>query len=278
MKVAIYTKNNTNEHNSGRIALIEALQRNGIEVLDNWNAETSIDIMISIGGDGTLLSAVHQIGSRSIPVVGINFGHLGFLTTAGRDDIDKLALCLKEHRYTIERRTMLEVSIENGQLPSVDLDGRRVEEGAGTFFALNEVYLHRLDKSPLLHTQVQVDGDMVATYAADGLIIATPTGSTAYSLSCGGPILAPESGCLVVTPIAAHTLTQRPVILSDNVHLRLRDEDPNVKYTLGVDSFICTLTGSSIVDIRKADYQTHLVRIEHQNFFSAIRDKLMWGM
>lgn len=278
MKVAIYTKNNTNEHNSGRIALIEALQRNGIEVLDNWNAETSIDIMISIGGDGTLLSAVHQIGSRSIPVVGINFGHLGFLTTAGRDDIDKLALCLKEHRYTIERRTMLEVSIENGQLPSVDLDGRRVEEGAGTFFALNEVYLHRLDKSPLLHTQVQVDGDMVATYAADGLIIATPTGSTAYSLSCGGPILAPESGCLVVTPIAAHTLTQRPVILSDNVHLRLRDEDPNVKYTLGVDSFVCTLTGSSIVDIRKADYQTHLVRIEHQNFFSAIRDKLMWGM
>ena len=277
MKVAIYTKNNTNEHNSGRIALIEALQRNGIEVLDNWNAETSIDIMISIGGDGTLLSAVHQIGSRSIPVVGINFGHLGFLTTAGRDDIDKLALCLKEHRYTIERRTMLEVSIENGQLPSVDLDGRRVEEGAGTFFALNEVYLHRLDKSPLLHTQVQVDGDMVATYAADGLIIATPTGSTAYSLSCGGPILAPESGCLVVTPIAAHTLTQRPVILSDNVHLRLRDEDPNVKYTLGVDSFVCTLTGSSIVDIRKADYQTHLVRIEHQNFFSAIRDKLMWG-
>lgn len=278
MKVAIYTKNNTNEHNSGRIALIEALQRNGIEVLDNWNAETSIDIMISIGGDGTLLSAVHQIGSHSIPVVGINFGHLGFLTTAGRDDIDKLALCLKEHRYTIERRTMLEVSIENGQLPSVDLDGRRVEEGAGTFFALNEVYLHRLDKSPLLHTQVQVDGDMVATYAADGLIIATPTGSTAYSLSCGGPILAPESGCLVVTPIAAHTLTQRPVILSDNVHLRLRDEDPNVKYTLGVDSFVCTLTGSSIVDIRKADYQTHLVRIEHQNFFSAIRDKLMWGM
>lgn len=278
MKVAIYTKNNTNEHNSGRIALIEALQRNGIEVLDNWNAETSIDIMISIGGDGTLLSAVHQIGSRSIPVVGINFGHLGFLTTAGRDDIDKLAFCLKEHRYTIERRTMLEVSIENGQLPSVDLDGRRVEEGAGTFFALNEVYLHRLDKSPLLHTQVQVDGDMVATYAADGLIIATPTGSTAYSLSCGGPILAPESGCLVVTPIAAHTLTQRPVILSDNVHLRLRDEDPNVKYTLGVDSFVCTLTGSSIVDIRKADYQTHLVRIEHQNFFSAIRDKLMWGM
>ena len=278
MKVAIYTKNNTNEHNSGRIALIEALQRNGIEVLDNWNAKTSIDIMISIGGDGTLLSAVHQIGSRSIPVVGINFGHLGFLTTAGRDDIDKLALCLKEHRYTIERRTMLEVSIENGQLPSVDLDGRRVEEGAGTFFALNEVYLHRLDKSPLLHTQVQVDGDMVATYAADGLIIATPTGSTAYSLSCGGPILAPESGCLVVTPIAAHTLTQRPVILSDNVHLRLRDEDPNVKYTLGDDSFVCTLTGSSIVDIRKADYQTHLVRIEHQNFFSAIRDKLMWGM
>lgn len=267
MRVAIYTKNDTQEHNSGRHALVKALNRNGIEVVDRWNADIDIDMMISIGGDGTLLSAVHQIGRLSIPVVGINFGHLGFLTTAGRDDIDKLALCLKERRYTIEKRTMLEVTVENGGV-----------QDNSTLFALNEVYLHRSDTSPLLHTQVQVDGDMVATYAADGLIVATPTGSTAYSLSCGGPILAPESGCLVVTPIAAHTLTQRPVILSDDVRLRLRDEDPAVRYTLGVDSFVSKVTGDSIIDIRKADYQTQLVRIEHQNFFSAIREKLMWGM
>ena len=130
-------------------------------------------MMISIGGDGTLLSAVHKIGDSGIPVVGINFGHLGFLTTAGRDDIGKLALCLKEERYSIESRTMLQVT----------LDAESDEMTRRMLYALNEVYLHRRELQPLLHTQVQVDGDMVATYAADGIIVATPTGSTAYSLS-----------------------------------------------------------------------------------------------
>ncbi|MBO4307368.1 MAG: NAD(+)/NADH kinase [Bacteroidales bacterium] len=265
MKVAIHIKNNTEEHLNGRKALEKALSQRGIEVINNWDASQHVDIMISIGGDGTLLNAVHQIGRCGIPVVGINFGHLGFLTTAGREDIDKLADCLKEGRYTIEPRTMLYVTVyADGKIQQLS--------------ALNEVYLHRLDTSPLLHTQVEVDNDMVATYVADGIIVATPTGSTAYSLSCGGPILAPGSGSLVLTPIAAHTLTQRPVILSDEVHLRLRDEETDVRYTLGVDSYVCTLSGDSIIEIQKADYCTRLVRIEHQNFFSAIREKLMWGM
>lgn len=268
MKVSIHIKNDTEQHNEGRKALVDELHRVGIEVIEHWTPDQSIDMMISIGGDGTLLSAVHKIGDSGIPVVGINFGHLGFLTTAGRDDIGKLAMCLKEKRYSIESRTMLQVT----------LDAESDESTRRMLYALNEVYLHRRELQPLLHTQVQVDGDMVATYAADGIIVATPTGSTAYSLSCGGPILAPGSGSLVVTPIAAHTLTQRPIILSDDVQLRLRDEEPEVKYTLGVDSFVCTMLGGSVVEIRKADFKTHLVRIEHQNFFSALRDKLMWGV
>lgn len=276
MKVAIHTKNKTDEHIRGQKSLEESFRRHGIDVVSNWNPSTSIDMMVSIGGDGTLLSAVHLIGGAAIPVVGINFGHLGFLTTAGRDDIDKLALCLNEGRYSIEHRTMLEVDVEVGT--RLDTHGSEVAPEFRNLFALNEVYLHRLDKFPLLHTEVQVDGEQVATYAADGLIIATPTGSTAYSLSCGGPILAPGSGSIVLTPIAAHTLTQRPVILSDGVRLRLRDEEADVCYTLGVDSFVGTLAPDSVIDIRKASFQTHLVRIEHQNFFSAIRDKLMWGL
>ena len=272
MKVSIHTKNKNQEQAQGRQTLEEALRHRGIEVVDNWTPDKPIDIMISIGGDGTMLSAVHTIGRAGVPVVGINFGHLGFLTTAGRDDIDKLADCLCEGRYTIESRTMLEVRLYG---PVDGLSPQVVEQ---PIYALNEVYLHRHDKRPLLHTHVQVDGDMVATYAADGLIVATPTGSTAYSLSCGGPILAPGSGSLVITPIAAHTLTQRPVILSDDVCLRLQDEDPSVSFTLGIDSMLCTISGQTMVDIRKADYRTQLVRIEHQNFFSAIRDKLMWGM
>jgi NAD+ kinase len=265
MRVALFTKNDTKEHQAGREALIAALQQRHIEVVEPWNPSIGIDMMISIGGDGTLLSAVHQIGDCGIPVVGINFGHLGFLTTAGRDDIDKLADCLRDGRYSIEPRTMLEVQVHVGG------ECRQLS-------ALNEVYLHRCDDAPLLHTQVEVDDDKVATYAGDGLIVATPTGSTAYSLSCGGPILAPGSGCLVLTPIAAHTLTQRPVIVSDNVRLRLRDEEPGIRFTLGVDSYVCVLDGTSVVEVCKAPYSIQLVRIEHQNFFSAIRDKLMWGM
>lgn len=250
----------------GHNALVKELEKAGIDVVEQWRLGQPIDMMVSIGGDGTLLSAVHKIAGSGIPVVGINFGHLGFLTTAGRDDIQKLASCLKEGRYSIESRTMLDVRCMIGSGEQRHL------------FALNEVYLHRCELQPLLHTQVQVDGDMVATYAADGLIVATPTGSTAYSLSCGGPILAPGSGSLVITPIAAHTLTQRPIILSDDVCLRLRDEEDDVTYTLGVDSFVCTMSGSSVIEIRKADFTTQLVRIGHQNFFSALRDKLMWGV
>ena len=265
MRVAIHTKNKTEEHVAGRKELVAALLKRGIEIVDNWDGQQPIDIMISIGGDGTLLSAVHQIGRSGVPVVGINFGHLGFLTTAGRDDIEKLVDCLCEGRYTIETRTMLEVAIHSG-------DGERHMN------ALNEVYLHRCDNSPLTHTRVEVDGEMAAVYAADGIIVATPTGSTAYSLSCGGPILSPGSGSIVLTPIAAHTLTQRPVILSDTVHLRLCNEESDISYTLGVDSWVFTMQGDSVIEISKADYQTKLIRIEHQNFFSAIREKLMWGM
>lgn len=271
MRTAIHTRHQTPEHLTGKELLVKALQTRGIEVVDDWQNEP-IDILISIGGDGTLLNAVHLIGQRGIPVVGINFGHLGFLTTAGRDDIDKLADCLHDKRYTIEQRTMLEVTARLGQ-PHAGDDGSAMH-----LSALNEVYLHRTDTSPLLHTQVEVNGDAVATYAADGLIVATPTGSTAYSLSCGGPILAPGSGGLVLTPIAAHTLTQRPVVLSDSAHITLRVVDSGVSFTLGVDSSTFTLTGGCEIGIAKAAYQTQLVRIEHQNFFSAIREKLMWGM
>lgn len=285
MRVAIHTKNFSPEHASGRQLLVEALQQRGIEVLAQWAADQPIDMLVSIGGDGTLLNAVHLIGRKGIPVVGINFGHLGFLTTAGRDDIEKLADCLREGRYSIEQRTMLEVVIQGLHDGEADgyLDGRTEEATQGTLqqqtlYALNEVYLHRLAQSPLLHTQVEADGEQLATYAADGLIVATPTGSTAYSLSCGGPILAPGSGSLVITPIAAHTLTQRPIILADSVRLRLRDVEPEARFTLGADSYVCQLGGDALITVCKADYTTQLVRIGKQNFFSAIREKLMWGM
>lgn len=260
MRVAIYTRTPNNEQNEGRQALETALRSRGIDIEPDWNPETHIDLMLSIGGDGTLLSAVHRIGRCGVPVMGVNFGHLGFLTTAGRDDINLLADSLIEGRYSIEKRSLLQVTTDDTVL-----------------YALNEVYLNRGDQGPLLHTQVEVDGFMVATYVADGLIVATPTGSTAYSLSCGGPILAPGSGSLVITPIAAHTLTLRPLVVSDNSSIRLSNTDDRMVCTLGVDSYVTTLRGHSTVLIGKADYCVSLVRLDQQNFYTAIRNKLMWG-
>ena len=181
--------------------------------------------------------------------------HLGFLTTAGKDNLAALVDELLEGRFSIEERTLLNLN-----------DGS---------YALNEVFFHRREEATLLRTRVMVDDDFVATYAGDGVIIATPTGSTAYSLSCGGPILTPTSRCFVITPISAHTLTLRPIIVPDTAHIRLTIEGE--QFTLGVDSRRSTCSGNATVDICRAPFTVRLIRLNTQNFFSAIRDKLMWG-
>lgn len=286
MKIAIYVRQKSGENLEGRRALESALRSRGMDVAEGWEGgegacqREGVDVVVSIGGDGTLLDAVHKLGGSGTAVLGVNFGHLGFLTTAGRCDLERLADCLRDGDFSIEKRGMLDVTVEGA-------DGFRCR-------ALNEVYLHRDEKGRMLRTRAEVDGIGVATFVADGLIVATPTGSTAYSLSCGGPILTPDSGCVVVTPIAAHSLTQRPIVLNDSVVLRLWDEEGKVAtesrreglpegtekrgMILGVDSETYALRRDSVIEIRRADYELPLIRIGKQNFFSAIRDKLMWGM
>ena len=207
------------------------------------------------------------------PILGINFGHLGFLTTAGKENLATLVSDLLEGHFTLERRTLLAI--------------RGTESGVSTLnYALNEVFLHRPEDSSMLRTEVYVDDLYVATYAGDGVIVASPTGSTAYSLSCGGPILTPDCGCFVITPIGAHTLTLRPIIVPDSSSLRLvtvpsthhvntpKADEP---FTLGLDSRRVTLYGSATLELQRAPFAIHLIRMNTQNFFSAIRDKLMWG-
>ena len=222
------------------------------------------DFLFSIGGDGTLLSSVQLVNAANPtvfpPVLGINFGHLGFLTTVGRDNLDGLVDDLLSGHYTVENRTLLEIS---GQWPVT------------TSLALNEVFVHRGEAMSLLHTEVFVDNEYVATYAGDGVIVATPTGSTAYSLSCGGPILTPTSGCFLITPIAAHTLTLRPIIVPDTAHITLRTGKQQM--TLGIDSRRTTVAGGTELHLQRAPFTIRLIRTGAQNFFSAIRDKLMWG-
>ena len=260
MEIALYVRHIEDEAKPYLATPTETLHRSGIATrqVSDGDSVDGCDFLFSIGGDGTLLSSVQFVHSSDPaafpPILGINFGHLGFLTAAGKESVGTLVDDLLQGHYTLETRTLLEV---NGG------------------YALNEVFLHRSDASSLLRTEVTVDGDYVATYAGDGVIVATPTGSTAYSLSCGGPILTPDSRCLVITPVCAHTLTLRPIIVPDSATVVMRVEGAN--YTLGIDSSRTTLHGSTQLTLRRAPFTINLVRTGSQSFFSAIRDKLSWG-
>ena len=266
MKVALYVRHLDPSLRQQLLALIDRLHAGGVEtdeISETLPRGIHYDFLFSIGGDGTLLSSVHLIAGRDIPVLGINFGHLGFLTTAGRDDIDTLVADILEGRYTLEPRTLLQIS---------------AAPIASPLTALNEVCLHRLDDAPLLRTDLYVDNDFVATYAADGLIFATPTGSTAYSLSCGGPILTPNSGCFVITPIAAHNLTLRPIIVPDKACLRLATHpQQNQLFNLSADSHRLHLASGTEVHLSRAPFTVRLVRLHRQTFFTAIHQKLGWN-
>lgn len=267
MRIAIYLRHLDAADRPALDSLVDSFRTRGISVTtlsDGDNAADS-DFLLSVGGDGTLLSCVQFVRSESPesfpPILGINFGHLGFLTTVGRQGLDALADDLAGGRYTLEERSLLAVTGSGEPL-------------AGTSYSLNEVFLHRREEASLLRTEVYVDGQYVATYAGDGVIVATPTGSTAYSLSCGGPILTPDSRCLLVTPISAHTLTLRPVVVPDTAKIRLHVCDD---CHLGIDSRRTVLGGGTDLALARAPFTIRLVRMGHQNFFSAIRDKLMWG-
>ena len=259
MKIALYYRHIDTADQAAFDELTTTLRDKGIATVTVHDGDTldACDYLFSIGGDGTLLSSVQFVRSSHPgtfpPVLGINFGHLGFLTTVGRENLHSMVDELLEGRFSLEERTLLEV---NGQ------------------WSLNEVFVHRTEEASLLRTQVYVDGQYVATYAGDGVIVATPTGSTAYSLSCGGPILTPDSRCLVITPISAHTLTLRPIIVPDSAAIRLHLCD---ECFLGIDSRRSTLGPDCDLTLRRAPFTIRLIRMNTQNFFSAIRDKLMWG-
>lgn len=248
--------------------LLAALQahRVDISVMEGSYVDPQVEFVISVGGDGTLLSAVHTIGSSGIPVVGLNFGHLGFLTTAGCEHLTEFVDAVVSGDYAIEERTLLDVLCQPA-------DGSPVHNT----YALNEVYVHRTEHPSLLTTALYVDDEFVANYVSDGLIVATPTGSTAYSLSCGGPILTPSSGCFAITPIAAHTFTLRPMIVPDSVCIKLVSQSREDRICLGMDSRALSLPNRSVIILRRAPFTIRLVRMRGQSFYTAIHEKLSWG-
>lgn len=224
-----------------------------------------VDVVISLGGDGTLLDTVTLIGNSNIPVIGINFGRLGFLASINKNDIASAIQSLVNKDFTLDKREQIQLESE------LNLFGNEN-------FALNDITIHKRDTSAMMIVHAYLNGDFLNSYWADGLIVATPTGSTAYSLSCGGPIILPGSGNMVVTPISPHNLNVRPIVLSDNNILSFEIEGRSSKYLVTCDSRTEVIDASIKIKVKKADFGINLIRLNNENYLSTLRNKLLWGI
>ena len=222
------------------------------------------DLLFSIGGDGTILDTVPFVLDSGIPVVGINMGRLGFLSSISKNEITNAVNSVLTGDYTVEQRALLELVSPNNVFGDVR-------------YALNELNVIRNPEHSLLAIKVFVDDVYLNTYWGDGILLATPTGSTAYSLSAGGPIIAPNAKNFVITPIATHNLTVRPVVIPDDSIIRIQVEGREKKFVFSMDSRSCTLDTSVQLEVRKAGFCLNLVRMRDEDFFGTIRNKLMWG-
>jgi NAD+ kinase len=230
----------------------------------NKTLSDAVDMVISIGGDGTLLDTVHIIRNREIPVLGINTGRLGFLANAPFEEFEKIVDNILRGRYNLERRSMIEFK------SSTDLfDGMN--------WALNDFVIHKKDSSSMININTYLNGEFLNTYWADGLIVSTPTGSTGYSLSCGGPIIFPDSANFVITPIAPHNLNVRPIVVSDKDVISFEVMGRINSFLASLDSRSVPFTTSIEMAVKKASHSFMLVHFHEDNFLGTLRKKLSWG-
>lgn len=222
------------------------------------------DIAISFGGDGTLLRTASRVGNKAIPVLGINAGRLGFLTASSNEGIDDIIEKVHNGDYDIDKRILIEASTDGEELKSYPC-------------ALNEIAIMKHDSSSMITLKATINGCDTITYQADGLIVATPTGSTGYSLSVGGPIIAPEAGVLTLTPIAPHSLTARPLIVSDSTTIEISVSSRSGNYLIAIDGRNESCDESTAVTIRKAGYSQLIIRHRCHSFIQNLQEKLMWG-
>lgn len=223
------------------------------------------DCLISIGGDGTLLSTIHFVRDSGIPVLGVNAGRLGFLSHVSADQVAEAIEELLDKKYSIDKRSLIKV--ESPQRKFGDFP-----------YALNEVTVHKKDTSSMVRIHAYLGETYINTYWADGLIVCTPTGSTAYSLSCNGPIVMPGSENFTITPIAPHNLNVRPLVVPNNHKLRLRAEGREPNFLLALDSKSFSVDAETDIVLSDADFRLNLVNLEGRSFFNTIRNKLMWGI
>jgi NAD+ kinase len=224
-----------------------------------------VDFLISVGGDGTLLDTITLVGDTGIPIIGINMGRLGFLSSIAKDEILPAIDEIIEKKYSIDQRTLLKLETSNHLFGEFN-------------YALNDVTVYKNTPISLLTIKTYINDEFLNTYWADGLIVATPTGSTAYSLSCTGPILTPDSANFVITPIASHNLTVRPIVVPDNSKISLVIESRGFECFVGLDSRIEKIDNTIRLDISKEDFKINLLRLSNQFFYKTIREKLKWGL
>ena len=227
--------------------------------------DSTVDLMITIGGDGTLLRSITFVRDLGIPIIGINTGRLGFLATLNQEILNVELKKILKAEFDVEERSLLEVSIGNNQNFS-DFN-----------FALNEVSVGRKNTTSMIEIKTILDGEYLNTYWADGLIVSTPTGSTGYSLSCGGPIMTPSSQTFSITPIAPHNLNARPLVISDEIKIELSVEGREKSHLLSLDSQIISLKNNVKIYIKKANYKVKLASISNNSFYKTLRNKLLWG-
>ncbi len=223
------------------------------------------DFLLSIGGDGTLLRAITFVIDSNIPIMGINTGRLGFISSISTDQIDVAINDLLKENYKINNRTILSLKTSNNLFKE-------------TNFALNEVAVTKKDTSSMIRIDAFINDEFLNTYWADGLIVSTPTGSTGYSLSCGGPIIMPGTGNIIITPITQHNLNVRPIVIEDNCKIRLKVEDRDQLALVSLDSRSRAFDSSIELFITKANFKIKLIEPQNNSFISTVRSKLMWGI
>ena len=288
MRIAIYSRGLDAHENDGIKLLLDELARYKIEpviyqdffnqfysaitITDKYSTfnssedlEDDIDCIISLGGDGTLLDTVTFVRDLGIPVLGINYGRLGFLASIGKEELHTAVKAIVNRTYVLDKRTLLHL---DANIPLFD----------GIPYALNEITIHKKDTSPMIKIHTYLNGEFLNTYWADGLIVATPTGSTGYSLSCNGPVVFPDSGNFVITPVSPHNLNIRPIVVPDDNIISFEVEGRT-------DGFLCTLDSRrEIVDkdiqlaVKKESFGIDLVRLNENEFLQTLRNKLSWGL
>ncbi len=227
------------------------------------NAMTDDDMIISLGGDGTFLRASSLIANRQIPLLGINCGRLGFMADVEITEFDAILADILSRRYNIEQRSVLQLTTSDNQNE--------------TYYALNEIAVLKQDLSSMISITAIINGEILNTYNADGLLLSTPTGSTAYNLSVGGPLMSPQAQCFVIAPIASHSLTARPIVIPDNWETQLTIKSRSSSYMLSVDGNASTRSCDTTLTIRKAAFARAVVRLRNHTFFSTLKAKMFWG-